>query len=840
MPNIIKDLLPSLDKLYLSVILLDEIIIREDFKKLCLRILKTLDEPNTLQVICLSSDDHNEAVISICHKLDIKLILINGNDNFKNKALTKSKGKWVIYTNLHVSHSLQLFAEFKKLSTNTNTLCIVPKTIYRRDLDGSPLDKNPLAYMFKKSNTVKSARLLSDHILLTEEHCFLNLALVKKSKLNFDKGSKYNFNDPQLINELVSYYSNYNIVFCGNISVAHIVAQSYNPVIEGHEDTVNWALEYLKDIPIKIINTSRVRGRIPVHIQCLMIYEVFRRINFFIDRRDRFSLLNSTEQDEFIESCKKIMEHVDEKYINTFIFKGFVEEHKVAFLNLFKNAQRNKTSVYVSDISSRHGKAQFFYMSGELEDTLSVNSIVNGKSVKKYAISYTRKFLFDKIYCVKNLFWIDLKDHDYVSFVRSDGDTNIKNGGKSLGQISSWLDIRNSQIRPAQSSLNKKEELFRSKIMSSFSSWCNSWLIVDRPDKADDNAEHFYRYIKENGLHNEIYFALSKKASDWKRLESEGFNLIDYGSEKHLIALTNCRFLISSQAGHGLFNPQPTKSFADLSKYRFIFLQHGIIMTDISKWLNNVRIKKFITSTPDEFNFISGKEGNYKFTDNEVCLTGMPRHDFLLKNCNVVKPDTILIMPTWRRYLTAEPKEIGGPREPLKDFLETDYAKHWITLLKDKKLKELSLNSGLKVKFAMHPNLSMYVNEFIIPDYIEVIDVTENFSYSKQILETAVLLTDYSSVAFDAAVIDRPVIYFQFDKEEFSSGKHTSIEGYFDFEDNGFGPICYENNQVLVSLEGYLTTGESKIYQERRDKTYPQRNGNSCQNVYNEIVSLDL
>ena len=37
----------------------------------------------------------------------------------------------------------------------------------------------------------------------------------------------------------------------------------------------------------------------------------------------------------------------------------------------------------------------------------------------------------------------------------------------------------------------------------------------------------------------------------------------------------------------------------------------------------------------------------------------------------------------------------------------------------------------------------------------------------------AVLITDYSSVAFDMAYLNKALIYYQFDKEAFFSGTHT-------------------------------------------------------------------
>ena len=53
---------------------------------------------------------------------------------------------------------------------------------------------------------------------------------------------------------------------------------------------------------------------------------------------------------------------------------------------------------------------------------------------------------------------------------------------------------------------------------------------MDRETKADDNAEHLYRYIMKNHPSQVCYFALNKSSSDWNRLAQEGFKLVEFGT----------------------------------------------------------------------------------------------------------------------------------------------------------------------------------------------------------------------------------------------------------------------------------------------------------------------
>lgn len=74
------------------------------------------------------------------------------------------------------------------------------------------------------------------------------------------------------------------------------------------------------------------------------------------------------------------------------------------------------------------------------------------------------------------------------------------------------------------------------------------WLLMDRDNQADDNAEHLYRYINQNRPDISIFFVLLKDSHDWVRLEKEGFKLLAFGSREHEAALESCDKIISSHA----------------------------------------------------------------------------------------------------------------------------------------------------------------------------------------------------------------------------------------------------------------------------------------------------
>src|SRR5690606_1504540 len=77
------------------------------------------------------------------------------------------------------------------------------------------------------------------------------------------------------------------------------------------------------------------------------------------------------------------------------------------------------------------------------------------------------------------------------------------------------------------------------------------------------------------------------------------------------------------------------------------------------------------------------------------------------------------------------------------------------------------------------------------------------------IARAGVLVTDYSSLAFEAAYIGTPVVYFQVDRDEFFS-KHPHRPGYFDYDRDGFGPTVHDAPSAAAAVIDILTGSESR------------------------------
>ena len=267
-----------------------------------------------------------------------------------------------------------------------------------------------------------------------------------------------------------------------------------------------------------------------------------------------------------------------------------------------------------------------------------------------------------------------------------------------------------------------------------------------------------------------------------------------------------------------------------------------MIKDDLSDWFSSKKnLQCLITTTVDEYSSIVAKDSRYKLTEKEVVLTGIPRHDSLLANSSQ-NSKVILVMPTWRKNIMGDVIGMGNTRAVSSGFMNTSYAIHWSNLLNSSELQELSNKHGYKVIFAPHANIAPYLPEFKIPDYIEVWTAAHSeFSMQKLFQKARLMITDYSSVAFEMGLLNKYVLYYQFDQEEFFTVSHLFKKGYFSYLENGFGPVATTQKEILNNLELVLVNEGKPLepYKTRMLNTFPFRDGKNCERVYEAILELD-
>lgn len=362
------------------------------------------------------------------------------------------------------------------------------------------------------------------------------------------------------------------------------------------------------------------------------------------------------------------------------------------------------------------------------------------------------------------------------------------------------------------------------------------WLISDRSDKASDNGEAFFNYaVKCNSKKIKPVFVINKESEDVERLKKKG-RVIYFNSFLYPYYFLSADKIISSSGGEYVINPfgwVNCRYLTDLMRFDYVFLQHGITMNDLSPWLHkfNKNISLFITATRKEYESIA--DTDYLYSKDEVKLTGFARYDELENKAEKL----VVVIPTWRRSIK-ESYDSETKSVYFDGFRETDYFKFYNQLINNEKLLAKMREKGYKGLFCLHP---IHQKQYIDFESNDVFSINEGFAnYKEMFSKGALLITDYSSVAFDFAYLRKPVIYTQFDKEEFFEGQIFD-QGYFSFDEDGMGPVCLDINETVSEIIALLDNqcNVSQKYVERINSFFAYSDRNNSQRIYEEIIRLD-
>lgn len=352
------------------------------------------------------------------------------------------------------------------------------------------------------------------------------------------------------------------------------------------------------------------------------------------------------------------------------------------------------------------------------------------------------------------------------------------------------------------------------------------WLITERGTDARDNGYFFFKWLTENHPEINAVYVISKDSPDYKKVANIG-KVIPFMSWSHKIFATSAEFFVSTH--HDINSAFPghyhwTDNLA-LKKVKRVMLQHGITK-DNMKYFHHDWLKAdlFITGAKPEYDYI---RETYGYPDNTVQYTGFARYDNLLKP-HVVKKQ-ILLMPTWRSY---------SVKAGRNGFVESDVYKAYQSLINNTVLISELRMAHYQLIFYPHYEIQKYLDCFstAADDVVKIASI-RNYDVQALLMESELLITDYSSVYFDFAYMGKPILYYQFDEEAYRAGHYA--KGYFDYHKDGFGKVCNAEGDIVDEVIEYLKD-QSVFdgYKLRAEKFFPIRDANNCNRIFEQIKNI--
>ncbi len=213
----------------------------------------------------------------------------------------------------------------------------------------------------------------------------------------------------------------------------------------------------------------------------------------------------------------------------------------------------------------------------------------------------------------------------------------------------------------------------------------------------------------------------------------------------------------------------------------------------------------------------------FGISDNNVVATGIPRTDvfmnkeyaedvrerFFRQYPNLKSKKIILFAPTFRgkgQMSAYYPTEAFHP-EKLLDKIGNDYA----------------------ILIKLHP----YCKERfeIAEEYRDrIIDFSDAVELNDLLFVTDLLITDYSSVIFEASLLDIPMLFYTYDLYLYIKER----DFYYDFENFVPGKILYSENEIAESIES--NSFEQDKVSSFKYKFFDNLDGNSSKRVADLVI----
>ena len=336
------------------------------------------------------------------------------------------------------------------------------------------------------------------------------------------------------------------------------------------------------------------------------------------------------------------------------------------------------------------------------------------------------------------------------------------------------------------------------------------WMIGCGGERWGDNADAFWGYLNEEHSNLNAIAVVRKKAG---AIDKSGNWIFKRTIQNYLYVFAS-EALITT---HSLYDLGPS-ILVDHSNATKVWLQHGV--TGLGKWPPyDQKLMKFDLICASSVREKQIMVEEMKLEAEKVAITGLARHDRLRLKMAEGKREDILYMPTFRDWVTGEDKKMY--QELLFSWVE----------------RYLADNHLLKLKIWLHPNWQK--KGFEINKSLKAHAIDPKTDLQDILLQSELLVTDYSSVAFDAALAGIPVVFFQPDRKIYAERKGL----FSDFVKQKDLLITEDAGNLVEIIEKILSDKEYREYRLAKDRQWANQyvetfDGKCCERIFNEINVL--
>ena len=269
----------------------------------------------------------------------------------------------------------------------------------------------------------------------------------------------------------------------------------------------------------------------------------------------------------------------------------------------------------------------------------------------------------------------------------------------------------------------------------------------------------------------------------------------------------------------------------------FISLTHGLnyFKTDLFRtYYGRNRYHKLVVSTSEKIISLANQNGWEEKDLIKICLPKWDKFDIYRKKKKRKKNKSIFIFFTWRMWQ----KNITE-----KEKLNSYYFKNILDLINNELLTELLKKNRISLKFCLHHMLDIYKEMLHFENQnIQFIKQNEIF---KNIINSNLLITDFSSIIFEFMYQKKPYIMFIPDIDDpnidkYYSKEYSELINALKLDKFEFLNKCYNINQAIDKIIYYYIKNGFQIESKLNDfyESFNLTCGNNTMKFINYLENI--
>lgn len=347
-----------------------------------------------------------------------------------------------------------------------------------------------------------------------------------------------------------------------------------------------------------------------------------------------------------------------------------------------------------------------------------------------------------------------------------------------------------------------------------------------------DNPRAIYEYLQTHHPSYKMIWSVDRRHT--KQFEGKNIDYVVRFTPKWLYLMTRAKFWVTNSRFPLWFKKSENTVY--LQTWHGTPLKRlGLDMDEVHMpGTNTEKYKKNFASESAKWNYLISP--NAYSTEifkrafgyhNDVIESGYPRNDVLVQQNN---PQAIAAIKE-RLKLPADKKIIlYAPTWRDNEFYSKGRYKFKLQFDMEKMKAELGDEYIilLRMHYLVAENLDLSGYEDFFYDYSAYEDIRDLYLLSD------LLITDYSSVFFDYSILNRPMLFYVYDIDNY---RDTLRGFYFDFEQTAPGPLVKTTEELIEEIKKAESdeATSTHLYQAFTEKFVSLEDGNATERVVNEV-----